>query len=331
MNSDKKTRNIIVIIIIAVLLMAALGGYAAAKLKHREQPIEPTPAEDETQQDETRQGIIEYKGQKYKLNRDIETALFLGVDYGSEEEEGSRIGTGQRADSIFLFIMDKTAKTTRVLSINRDTITDVDAYDEKGNPAYTKPMQITLQYSFGDSPGKSCFLMKRTVSRLLYETPIDGCISITLEGVNTIVDKLGGIDLTMPEDYTYIDPRYTAGAEVKLSGPEVEHFIRYRDTDELGSNEKRMERQSWLIGELFRKLRAVGNSNMIEDLMNAADDHIQSDLSGETIKMISGFTMEGEILNLPGEYVSGDLHDEYHVDDEALKALVVENFYIPAE
>ena len=131
-------------------------GYAAAKLKHREQPIEPTPAEDETQQDETQQGIIEYKGQKYKLNRDIETALFLGVDYGSEEEEGSRIGTGQRADSIFLFIMDKTAKTTRVLSINRDTITDVDAYDEKGNPAYTKPMQITLQYSFGDSPGKSC-------------------------------------------------------------------------------------------------------------------------------------------------------------------------------
>ena len=330
MNSDKKTKKpIIPIVIILVLLIAAGSGFAMAKLGHQESVAPETP-EGGSYDNTVTDGTIEYNGMKYKLNRDLETTLFLGVDYGSEDDQDSHIGNGQRADTAFLFITDKAANTTKVLSINRDTITNVEGYDDKGDLIYTKPMQITLQYAFGDSPKRSCYLMKKAVSNLLYETPIDGCISITLEGVNVIVDKIGGIDLTMPEDYSYIDPRYTEGAAVKLSGPDVEHFIRYRDTEVMGSNADRMKRQSWLIGELFKKLRALGSSDMIESLMDAADEYIESDLSGETIKLISGSQMDQVTINLPGEYTEG-VHDEYHVDEEALKELVINTFYVPAE
>lgn len=329
-NRSNKSKTLIPIIIILVLLLAAGAGFAVAKLGHQESVAPETPeggSYDNTVDD----GTIEYKGQKYKLNRDIETVLFLGVDYGSEEEEGTRIGTGQRADAIFLFALDNRDKTARVIPISRDTMTMVDAYDDKGNLAYSREMQITLQYSFGDSPGRSCYLMKKAVSNLLYNAKIDSCLSITLEGVNTIVDKIGGLELTMPEDYTYIDPRYEAGATVTLDGPETEHFIRYRDTDVTGSNTDRVKRQSWLIGELFKKLKAAGSSDMIENLMDAADEYIESDVSGETLKKISGYAMDQEMTGLPGEVTEGELHDEFHVDEEALKAMVVDVFYVPVK
>ena len=69
---------------------------------------------------------------------------------------------------------------------------------------------------------------------------------------------------------------------------------------------------------------------MIESLMDAADEYIESDLSGETIKLISGSQMGDETIDLPGEYTTG-VHDEYHVDEEALKELVINTFYVPAE
>ncbi len=332
MNPDKKSDKknpLLPILIILVILIAAGAGFAVAKLGHQESVAPENP--EGGSYDTVTEGTIEYEGKTYKLNRDVETVLFLGVDYGSEEEAGTRIGTGMRADSIFLFVLDNSDNTARVIPISRDTITDVEAYDDKGYLVYTKPMQITMQYAFGDSPKRSCYLMKKAVSNLLYGAKIDSCLSITLEGVNAIVDKIGGLELTMPEDYSYIDPAYTQGATVTLSGPEVERFIRYRDTEVSGSNEERVKRQSWLIGELFKKLKAAGNSDMIERMLDAADEYIESDVSGETIKKISGYSMDQELTGLPGEVTEGELHDEFHVDEEALKGLVVETFYVPAD
>lgn len=279
-----------------------------------------------------------YKGKNYRRNENLSTILFLGVDQNSEdldegpnETEVGTIGTGGRADSIILFILDDSTQTTRMLTISRDTMTDIDIYDMKGKFVSTGQNQITMQYAYGDSPSKSLFLTKRTVGKLLYGIRIDGALSLTMDGINKVVDLLGGIKLTMPQDYSYIDPQYTEGATVTLDGNAMERFIRYRDTSIAGSNEERVKRQTWLIGAVFQELKSSGAMKFLEEIIDSDPEYIESDVDGELLKKLSKYDIEEEKYKIPGEVIEGDKHDEFYVDEEGLQEMIVNLLYVPVE
>ena len=269
---------------------------------------------------------ITYQDKKYTQKSGITTVLLLGIDYGGEEDERTA-GTGGRSDTIILLILDDKDKTITTLSVNRDTITEVDLYDSKGEYLYSGDMQINMQYAFGDSPRRANYLTKRTVSELLCGRRIDGCAALSLEGLPVVADLMGGLMLTMNADYTYIDAAYTEGSTHTLKGEELERFIRYRDIEETGSNEQRLERHEWLIQQLFESFKGKDLSDLAETIMDKADAYIESDLDAETIAKIGRYQMKEESLRVPGSTVAGDLHDEFYVDQEALEALLLELFY----
>ena len=64
--------------------------------------------------------------------------------------------------------------------------------------------------------------MKKTVSELLYGMPIAGCFSMTIEGISTLNDAIGGVSITVPEDYTDIDPAFVQGTTLTLTGEQAE-------------------------------------------------------------------------------------------------------------
>lgn len=310
----------------AVLLILAVALLCAGCDKK-----EPTPSGDSYDAPGLA-GVIEYNGVQYRRRTDVKTMLFLGVDntYTSEFGDGV-VGNNGRSDAIMVFITDTKTKTTELLTISRDTITEVDVYDGLGELQYSNPMQITLQYSFGNSPKRSCFLAQRTVSELLYDARIDGYFSLTMDGIPVIVEEMGGITVTLPEDYSYIDPAYTKGATVQLDGAAAERFVRYRDINEFGSNEVRNQRQSWFVTEMFRQMK--GNSDLedtLEKILDVADDYIETDLDGDTLKLIATSSIV-ETYKVPGEVRQGELHNEYYVDEEGLRELVIQLFYRPVE
>lgn len=323
---------------IAVVIVAVIGGLIAAKVsanKSRYVPEAQTGGEEDQSEWGTR---LNYKGKSYRKNENIKTILFVGVDQYSEGQWDDYdnaaqgvIGNSGRADTIILFVLNDETQTTKMILISRDTMTEVDVYDKTGNYAFSTQNHLNMQYSYGDSPSKSLFLMKRTVGDLMYGIRIDGALSLTMDGISKIVDLLGGIPLTMAEDYSYIDERYTEGATVTLDGKEMEHFIRYRDTDAFASNEKRIARQSWLIGEVFQYLKKTGLMTFIEDIMDKDPDYIEADIDGELLKKLSKYQIESEKYRLPGENVQGEQYDEFHVDEEALQDLIVSLLYVPAE
>lgn len=276
---------------------------------------------------------ISYNGVKYKRRNDLRTVLFLGVD-NTDTSPGAAgaLGNNGRADAIMLFILDNTNKTTQVLMISRDTMTEVDIYDGAGNFSFSGQSQINMQYAYGNSAMRSCFLMKRTVSELLYGVRIDYHFALTMDGIATIVDTMGGITLTMPEDFTYIDSRCKAGAVVTFDGAEAERFIRYRDTSDRGSNEQRVERQSWFMHAIFNSMRDGGNmSNTLDEILEAADPYIETNLDGDTIDKLASFNMAPDSMKVPGEVYAGEAHDEYYVDELALQELIINIFYAPEE
>lgn len=320
----------------AVVLLSVLIGTGAALLSGGEtrKNVDSTtgaPTPFTTEPDADWESTIVRDGVTYRLNPALQTILFLGADDGGTAVPGVAPGEGRRADTILLLLLDNQKQEIRLLAISRDTIADVDVYAANGDYAYTVPTHINMQYFYGDSPTRSCYLMKRTVSRLLFGMRVDGSLALNAKGIITIVDQLGGLTVTMPDDYTEVDPRYQAGAKLTLTGKETEHLLRYRDTSTRGSNEDRVERQVHLIKALVNKLQASTGLKRLEELLESAGSDVCSDLDAETLKKLVTYHLDPDTLTLPGTVVAGDAHDEFHVDNAALQELLIELYYQPAE
>lgn len=316
----------------AVMAVLLCAGCAAAEPAPQPTPApSPQAARPTANSSAGLEGTVIVDGVTYQRRRNLKTVLFLGIDNTHlVEAEGLVIGNNGRADAIMLFILDPDSQTTQTLSISRDTITDIDVYKGNGDYDSTIRMQITMQYSFGNSDLRSCFLMKRSVSELLYGIPIDACLALKMDGIPPIVEEMGGITLTFPEDYSYIDPAYQAGAQVTLDGPAAERFARFRDVTVPGTAEQRSERHTWFMHELFAQLKAKGNmAGTMQHLLTVAEDFIESDVDAETLQMLADYTMLDETYKVPGSSVMGKIHNEYHVDEDALQEMVIQLFYEP--
>lgn len=272
---------------------------------------------------------VKVNGKSYVQKDGLTTILLLGID-DSKEPDPLVVGSGPRSDALVLLILDDKTKTMQTLSVSRDTITEVDMYDTKGDYISSGKMQINMQYAFGDSPRRSAHLTKKTVSELICGRKIDGSVAVYMSGIPTIGEIMGGLTLTMNEDYTYIDTRYEKGATLTLNGQELEGFLRYRDIEEQGSNERRLARQEWLMQELFETLGSGSRKNLADAILDQAGAYVETDLDADTIAKVSEYQLDPKGLKVPGQSQAGDRHDEFYVDEEALQELLLQIFYDPA-
>ena len=180
--------------------------------------------------------VAAFLGLKYVYDRKVQRTV-AEADYTPEADNDFT-----RRDGV-TYKRDGSVKSYLFLEISRDTMTEVDTYDTKGNYLSSGVMQINMQYSFGESPRRSAYLTKNTVSELLGGVYIAGAMALDMSGIEPIVDALGGIDVEMEEDCTCIDARYTLGANIHMNGDEAGYFIRWRDKSEVGSNDDRMSRE----------------------------------------------------------------------------------------
>ena len=341
-NSGKKRKKLSVstILIVLAVMAAAVGvGVFAAHYDARPQ-VTPRPtetvaptervsapaeaaapqAEDDTEGEWGAR--VRWKGETYVRRDKLQTMLFMGVDNVRYEEQA--LGAAGRTDTLILFVLNTEDQTAKLITISRDTMVDVDVYDDTGRKLFTGEMQITMQYGYGDSPKRCALLTERRVDELLHGIRIDGYLALTMDGIAPIVDGLGGVRLTLDDNYTEVNPAYVKGAVVDLDGASAQRLIRYRDTKTLGSNSERMARDAALIQQMFAQMRS--GSISVGHILDLADAYMDTDLSAETLRNFARYAVEDEILTLPGQSRAGD-SDEFYVDDEGVKALLIDVFY----
>jgi len=270
---------------------------------------------------------VTYDGHSYSRRHDIETVLFLGIDKPADERLGEVIGQNGRSDTLLLCILDKTAKTTKLLEISRDTITDIDLYSLDGQYLFTANTHINMQYAYGTDAKDGSRLSKKAVSKLLYSIPIDYTVSLTMQGIATIVDALGGVSINCNRDYTYIDKAFIKGSTIDMTGEQAYNYVHYRDISKDGSNNDRMDRQLDFIDAINKAWKEGDASENLFKFTDASKPYLASDIDGDTIKLLQDYKLERQINKLPGEDFVGELHDEYHVDQVALKKLILSLFY----
>lgn len=275
---------------------------------------------------------IEWNGVTYTRKEKLKNILLLGIDKSAEEIELTDLNRepGGRADAISLLIMDPDTRTVQVLEISRDTMTNIDIYGVDDIYLYSTPQQLALQYTVANSMRRGNWLMHNKVSDLLYGVPLYGTVALTMDGISKIVDTIGGVTVTLQEDYTSIDPTFEKGKTITMNGDQVYRFIRYRDTDVMGSNDDRMNRHMQILQILTKQLHGI-DQGMLNMLQKVADPYLESNVDAQTLNELSQYEFLDKIEILPGETRAGDHHDEYYIDEVAMRKMVIDLFYQPAE
>lgn len=274
---------------------------------------------------------IEYNGHTYEYNTDLENYLFIGVDKKEEVTLQATPGTAGQADCIMILSANKQTQKVKVLQVSRDSMTDVDIYDANGNYYTSVEAQIATQYAYGDGKQSSCLAMEKTVSELLYDLPIAGYVSLDIAGIHAINDAVGGVTITVPEDYTYINSAFQKGAELTLTGDLAELYVRYRDINQEGSNNERMQRQTQYIPALISTIRqntsgVVSYYNLYKDVISP---YMVTDLGATQIDRLSSYELDEETEYVPGKVVPGEVNEEFYINESQLKELLIKMFYKP--
>lgn len=298
--------------------------------------LENRNARPETRGDHTQRyaytETIEVDGVTYRRKANLTAILLMGIDQASDAAVSNGRNGGQ-ADFLRLVVIDSEADTVSQIQIDRDTMTPITILGVLGNRSGVRTTQICLAHSFGDGGAESCELTVEAVSNLLLGTQIDDYIAMNLDGVSVLNDWLGGITVTLEDDFSAIDPAMTAGSTLTLTGEQAEIYVRSRRNVGVGTNEARMERQENYISLLTEQLdsRLGEGKEAVGALYDALEPYLTTDMSrGRLVNALweaHAYTRTAP-LEPDGSYeIGSDGFMEFHADDAALKNMVLDLFY----
>ena len=235
------------------------------------------------------------------------TLLFMGVD----ARPGEEIDINVRPDSLMVVHLNPEAKTCRVLSIPRDTRTEVEGY------GLTK---VNHALAVGGID-----FQVQTVEAML-GIPIDHYVLIDFNGFEDLVDAVGGITIDVPEDFT------TSGGTSFSAGPQTmdgKRALAYaRDRSGPEGDFGRIERQQQIIRALVARSIGLDLLTSIGDLLPAVEQNVRTDLAvtdmvslGSTYRSICSeeaitlLRLEGELATYDDPLIQAPL--SYVIVDEA--------------
>ena len=179
---------------------------------------------------------VEYKGRVYEYrDKQLVNILLLGIDARSDTQYSDG-RYGSQADFVMLLCINKQEKSITPIHIDRDTMTDVPIYGPFGDPAGSRVMQLCLAQAYGDDIAAGSKNTEKAVSDLLGGIPIDYYVAMYLDGISTLNDALGGVTVTLEDDFSQLDPEMVKGKSICLQGKQAEIFVRNRRDVSDGTN-----------------------------------------------------------------------------------------------
>ncbi len=274
--------------------------------------------------------VIERDGVKYYPRQDITIVLFMGID-----QKGPAVGSGSynnpgAADMIGVTVFDEMAKTITVLALNRDTIAEVPVLGINGRQAGSASQQLALAHTYGSGLADSAENTRKAVSDLLYGVTVDYYLSMRMDAVTVFNDAVGGVTVNVADDFSEVDSTIPKGT-VTLHGEQAIRFVQSRSGVGDRLNVSRMARQKEYMHGF---IAAVGTASAGWELKayENAQEYLVTDCSQTTMSSLlsryKGYTFEG-VITPEGESIKEDGYMEFHLDKEAMDALILDMFYAP--
>ena len=329
MNTKRRYLKYVAVLLVVIFLVTA--AFLFLTIWERQQGGYNAGQEDD--------GIVTFEGRDYVRKDQLETFLVLGLDRYEGSAVSDAHGTGVQSDFLMLLVFNNETRQSTAIHINRDAMTKVNKLSIGGTAvveSYTK--QIALAYNLveDDNDKIRCRNAIDSVEYLLNGVKVDHYFALTMDAVAASCDAVGGVEVTVLDDFTGIDDTLVEGRKVTLSGEQALRYVRTRYGLEDSSNSSRMERQQQYINALYDKAmsRIRNDESFIITLADAIDDYVVYDSSNHKMQKFMEKFDDYEFLGireLEGESRMGEEFVEFYADETAARRLVVDLFYQPKD
>jgi LCP family protein required for cell wall assembly len=226
------------------------------------------------------------------------------------------------SDTMLLLRFNPDTGQLVVLSIPRDTRTWVEG------AGVTKLNEANI---YGGPA-----LTATSISELLGDVPIDRYVRINVQGVEKLIDALGGVTVNVPQDMKYQDDSQhlyinLQQGEQHLDGDQALQFLRFRydENGDIG----RVQRQQLFLRSLLEQTLNPRTVTRIPQILSVIQENVDTNLSIEELVALAGFATQTErsnvqMLMLPGDF---SIPDDYELsywlpDDRGIEAMVSQYF-----
>lgn len=201
-------------------------------------------------------------------------------------------------DTMLLLRFDPATKKVVLLSIPRDTRVEISGYGVN---------KINAANSLGGPA-----LSARAVSELLGGIGIDRYVTINVQGVEALIDALGGVTVYVPKDMKYQDDSQHLYVNLKagkqhLNGSQALQLLRFR-SDELGDI-GRVQRQQMVMRALSEQALNPTTVARLPKILSVIKSHIDTNLTVEELVALVGFATNIDRSNMQMLIVPGDYGD----------------------
>ncbi len=229
------------------------------------------------------------------------------------------------SDSMLLLRFDPKKEKVSVLSIPRDTRVYIDGHGVR---------KINHANEYGGPA-----LAASTASELLGGVNIDRYVRVNVQGVEKLIDALGGVTVNVPKDMKYNDFSQHLYIDLKkgiqhLDGDKSLQFLRYR-YDDLGDI-SRVQRQQMLMRSAVEQTLKPATIVKIPKILSVIQSHLDTNLTVKELMALANFASERDrshinMMMLPGDFNSGEETVSYWLPDyKSINKLMTNHFNLPS-
>ena len=212
------------------------------------------------------------------------TILLMGVDSEAEGIEGATFN----GDSLMVITFNPTTLSTTILSIPRDSYTNITCFAEE------RKNKITHAAWYGED------CMIKTIEKM-FDIDINYYVKINFKGAVGLVDALGGVDVDVPYNFCEQNSNRQFGANTvyvkkgyqTLNGEQALAFARNRHpnpeycssewTDYDSNDFVRGQNQQAVVKAILNKLKTVKSIDTFNGILSSISNNMQTNLNTDEI------------------------------------------------
>ena len=229
------------------------------------------------------------------------------------------------SDTMLLLRFDPAKKRLSILSIPRDTRVYIDGYGVR---------KINRANEYGGPA-----LSASVASELLGGINIDRYVRVNVQGVEKLIDALGGVTVNVPKDMKYNDFSQHLYIDLKkgkqhLNGNKAVQFLRFR-YDAYGDI-SRVQRQQMFMRSMVEQTLKPATIVKIPKILSVIQENIDTNLTIKELMALSGFASKTQrsdvkMVMLPGGF-SGNGRKEVSYwlpNKKGINRLMTKHFSLP--